>query len=349
MAANKIISVVGARPQFVKAAPVSRALAAAGMTEVIVDTGQHYDARLRRVFFEELGLAEPAYHLAVGSGTHAEQTAAGLLGLERALQDERPDWVLVYGDTNATLAGALAAAKLNLPVAHVEAGLRSYNRTMPEELNRVVTDHLSALLFCPSAAARANLAREGIVAGVFVVGDVMVDSLRWAAARPKPAILPVPPAPYTVATIHRAATTDDPSRLAEALACLSVVPYTVVFPMHPRTREMLRRTGPVPPNVQTCEPLSFVEMIHTVQGAELVLTDSGGLQKEAYLLGKPVITLREETEWTETLAGGWNRLVGTDAARTRAALHEPRTGSPDSTVYGDGQAAAQIVRVLQES
>lgn len=311
----------------------------------MVDTGQHYDERMRRVFFEELRLAEPAIKLEVGSGTHAEQTAAALVGLERAINDVSPVWVLVYGDTNATLSGALAAAKVNVSVAHVEAGLRSFKREMPEEVNRVVVDHLSACLFCPSAAAAQNLSREGIREGVFVVGDVMVDSLRWACEQSRPAGLRLPDRPYAVATLHRPANTDDPAKLQSAMACLAAAGCEVVFPAHPRIRKLLAAVT-LPLNVRPREAFSFVEMVHAVKGAEVVLTDSGGLQKEAYLLGKPVLTLREETEWTETLEGGWNRLVGTDPECVRQALGARRDGSPRADVYGDGRAAERVVHTL---
>lgn len=355
MARLRVFSVVGARPQFIKAAPLSAALRARH-DEFLVHTGQHYDDGMSDVFFRELGIPQPDVNLGVGSGGHAEQTAAMLIPLERLLRDQRPDWVLVYGDTNSTLAGALAAAKLNLRVAHVEAGLRSYNRAMPEEINRVLTDHLSALLLCPTPLAADNLAREGVARGVVVTGDIMTDAVyrSLAAARRQSRVwlrLGLDDGqPYIAATIHRPANTDDPAALAAILAALAALPHPVIFPAHPRTRKMIERAGLSPAGVRLIEPLGYLDMLALVDRAALLITDSGGLQKEAYLLRTPCVTVRTETEWPETVASGWNRLAAaaTDAIRAAAAAAlgaPPPAEHPD--FYGDGQAAARIVAALE--
>jgi UDP-N-acetylglucosamine 2-epimerase len=351
----RVVTVVGARPQFVKAAPVSAALRAAGIDEALVHTGQHYDQAMSGSFFAELALPKPAHNLGVGSGSHAIQTAAMLTGINDVLVAQPPDWVLVYGDTNSTLAGALAAAKLHIPVAHVEAGLRSFDRRMPEEVNRVVTDHVATLCLAPSAVAVDNLAREGIVEGVIDVGDVMVDSvLRVTASLPDLPPLAgsygLLPGTYAVATLHRAATTDDPERLARAIDVLAAVELPVLFSVHPRTAAALQRTGlqrrlDMARNVIAVPPLGYGELIGLVARARVVLTDSGGLQKEAYFVGTQCLTLRAETEWVETLESGWNTLVDLDTARARAALDR---GVPDSrpALYGDGHAAERIAAAL---
>jgi UDP-N-acetylglucosamine 2-epimerase len=352
----RIVSVVGARPQFVKAAPVSAALAGR-VDEVMIHTGQHYDPEMSDTFFAELGLAEPLHHLGAGSGSHAEQTARILTGVERVLQDDRPDAVLVYGDTNSTIAAALAAAKLHVPVAHVEAGLRSFDRGMPEELNRVVTDHLSSLLFAPSPVAVDNLRAEGVTSGVHMVGDVMVDALlrardRVAVPHPVATALGLRAGEYAVATVHRAATTDDPARLRLAVELLSRLELPVIFAVHPRTRGALERAGLLDGMergessvVHLLPPVSYLTMIGLMAGARAVLTDSGGMQKEAYLLGTPCVTLRDQTEWVETVEAGWNTLVGLDAARARAALAS-RAPLERPELYGDGHAAERIVDAL---
>jgi len=347
--AVKIVSIVGARPQFIKAWPVSRALHQAGHTELLVHTGQHYDDTMSRVFFEELGLPEPHINLGIGSGPHGQQTGRMLEALEGVLSNQRPDWVLVYGDTNSTLAGALAAAKLHLPLAHVEAGLRSFNRRMPEEINRVLTDHCADLLFCPTPTAVENLAREGITRGVHLVGDVMHEALLEArqTASERSRILErleLKPRHYFLATVHRAENTDDPSQLAEILQALTDLARQgpVIFPVHPRTRAALARLGwntaphsastapgfpavlrPVPEvDLRLLPPLGYLDMLRLADCARLILTDSGGLQKEAWWLGVPCVTLREETEWVETLDSGANLLAGTNPARIRAAVEQ---------------------------
>jgi len=350
----RVCSIVGARPQFIKAAILSRALAQAGIEEILIHTGQHYDVQLDRIFFEELGLPAPHVHLGVGSGTHAVQTGQMMIRLEAALLalQPKPDWVLVYGDTNSTLAGALVAAKLKLPLAHVEAGLRSFNRFMPEEINRVVTDHLSQLLFAPTPTAVENLRREGITQGVYLTGDVMAEAVRCYAeiARrrvPLESLTTHAPGTYYVATVHRAENTDDPSRLQGIFEGLGQLALPVILPLHPRTRARLDGTIWIPANVELREPVGYLAMLTLVQHARAVLTDSGGLQKEAIWLGIPCITLREETEWVETLEGGWNQLVGADPDRIAAAATRRPTGKP--LLPQTESASAHIAQLLRET
>ena len=316
----KIVTVVGARPQFVKAAPVSRAIQAT-VEEVLVHTGQHYDQMMSDVFFSELGIPEPAYHLGVGSGPHGQQTGRMLEAIEQVIMKENPHWVMVYGDTNSTLAAALASAKLHVPIAHVEAGLRSGRMDMPEEVNRIMTDRLSSMLFCPTDTAEAHLASEGIRDGVHVVGDVMTDAvhdtIRSSAPEPQG---DDGGSPYFAATLHRAENTT-PARLPVALRLLGAVPGTVVLPLHPRTRQAILDQGlTLPANVRSIEPLGYAAMLQLVAGADAVLTDSGGLQKEAVILGTRVVTLRDETEWVETVSIGSNDVVGLDIDLALAAL-----------------------------
>jgi UDP-GlcNAc3NAcA epimerase len=349
----KVLTVVGARPQFIKARPVSAALTTAGITEFLLHTGQHYDPAMSDNFFAELGLRAPDANLGVGSGPHGAQTARMLAGIEEHLLAVRPDWLLIYGDTNSTVAGALAAAKLHIPVAHVEAGLRSHNRRMPEEVNRVVADHLSTRLYCPSAEAAANLAAEGIARGVHIVGDVMHDALRHflplATARSTIlADLGLDTGAYHVATLHRAELTDDPDLLQSVLHTLGSLSKPVVLPLHPRTRarlDALRWSNPAENRLRLVEPLGYLDMLRLVSACDRVLTDSGGLQKEAYWLGRPCITLRAETEWVETVAAGWNHLVGTRADALLAALATP-VPALHPLLYGDGDASARIVTDL---
>ncbi|MCS7081813.1 MAG: UDP-N-acetylglucosamine 2-epimerase (non-hydrolyzing) [Bacteroidetes bacterium] len=350
----RVVTVVGARPQFIKAAPVSRALKAAGIEEILVHTGQHYDLTMDRVFFEELELPEPAQNLEVGSGTHAVQTGLMMMRLEALLLALRPspDWVLVYGDTNSTLAGALVAAKLRLPLAHVEAGLRSYNPRMPEEVNRLVADRLADLLFCPSQQAVENLRTEGITRGVHWTGDVMLDALLFyrdrARERVRPeALVPFEPGSYYLLTVHRAENTDDPDRFRRLLALLGELDRPVVWPLHPRARKQLAAFGlSLPATVYAVEPVGYLAMIRLLEGCHRVLTDSGGLQKEAYWLGRPCLTLRAETEWGETVQEGWNHLVDLDPERLWAALRAPAPASPPRPHYGDGRAAERIAALL---
>jgi UDP-GlcNAc3NAcA epimerase len=357
----KILSVVGARPQFIKAGPVSRALRSApGVEEVLVHTGQHYDENMSAIFFEELALPRPDLELGVGSASHAVQTGRMLEALEPVLRRERPDWALVYGDTNSTLAGALAAAKLGLPVAHVEAGLRSGNRRMPEEINRILADRCSDLLFAPTRAAVANLRREGVPEErIAAVGDVMYDAVLFHAERAEArsralAELGLAPGGYVLATVHRAENTDDPSRLRAILDGLSAVAeeLPVVLPLHPRTRARLGAEATAPAaKLRLLAPVGYLDMLMLEKHAALVATDSGGVQKEAYFQRVPCVTLRGETEWVELVELGWNRLappVSPGAVRdaVRAALRAPRPAAGGASPYGDGRAAEAICRRL---
>lgn len=352
----KVLTVVGARPQFVKAAPVSCALQAAGHDEFLLHTGQHYDPGMSDVFFDELGLPAPSLNLGVGSGTHGQQTAAMLTGIEQALLEQKPDWILLYGDTNSTLAGALAACKLRIPIAHVEAGLRSYNRAMPEEHNRVVTDHCSDLLLCPTPAAVSTLKGEGITRGVYLVGDPMFDAaLQFGAvANERSGILTslgVAAGGFALATLHRPYNTDDPAILGGILRTLSECGETIVLPLHPRTRSRIEQWGLencVFGGLRIVEPLGYLDMLALEQAARLILTDSGGIQKEALFFGKPCVTLRPETEWVETVESGWNMLAGADPERIIAGIaRRDWPGGPAPQLYGDGRAAVKIVEALE--
>jgi UDP-N-acetylglucosamine 2-epimerase len=353
----KVLSVVGARPQFIKAAPVSRALRAAH-TEVLVHTGQHYDDAMSAAFFRDLEMPSPDVDLGVGGGSHGAMTGEMLRRLEPVLLEHEPDGVLVYGDTNSTLAGALAAAKLAYPdgrrpwLAHVEAGLRSFNRRMPEERNRVVADHLADLLLAPTPVAMEHLAREGLAGGAELVGDVMVDAHAWAMER---AGEHLPEAAreldrYVLLTLHRAENVDDPRRLARILDGLDIG-LPVVFPIHPRTRGSLDRSGiALPDNVVALAPVGYLAMVALEAHAHAIATDSGGLQKEAYLAGVPCVTLRSETEWTETVEAGWNRVVDADPRALATALADEafmRRDRPRPPLYGDGRTAARIVAALE--
>jgi len=374
----KIVTIVGARPQFIKAAAVRRALCAFNQSlkarsrkqirEILVHTGQHYDYLMDRVFFEELKLPRPDYHLGAGSGSHAVQTAKMLEGVERVLEKERPEITLVYGDTNSTLAGALAAAKLSIPVAHVEAGLRSYRPSMPEEINRLVADHLAWVLFCPTAQAVRNLSKEGIRNSdktvVENVGDVMYDSILYYSklAEKKSAILKnlnllTPDASrltnYYLATLHRAENTDDPKRLKSILGGLVEIArdLPVVLPMHPRTKKMIgvHRLLKEVKGIKLIDPVSYFDMIKLEKHAMMILTDSGGVQKEAYWFGVPCITLRDETEWGETIRSGWNMLAGTESHQIVKAVKRQKSRrclAGKTGLFGDGKAGEKIIRVL---
>jgi UDP-GlcNAc3NAcA epimerase len=345
----RVLTVIGNRPQFIKAAAVSGPLREVA-EEILVHTGQHYDDALSKVFFDELGLPRPEHRLELGGGTNTAQTSRMLAALAPLLQQEQPALVLVYGDTNSTLAGALAAAQAGIPVAHVEAGMRSYDRTMPEELNRVLTDHASDLLLCSSTAPAETLRGEGVAGEIEVVGDVMVDVAQLlgprAAARTE--VLEragVEPREYVLATAHRAGNVDDPERLAQLVALLEAVPYPVVLPLHPRTAARLQHAALQFERVKTTPPLGYLDFTALLRHAGAVLTDSGGVQKEAYLAGVPCITLRAETEWTETVAAGWNTVVDLDAAAAVAALErEPPAERPP--LYGDGRAGRRVAAAL---
>ncbi len=351
----RVLSVVGARPQFIKAAPVSRALRECH-EEVLVHTGQHYDASMSDCFFRELAIPEPDVNLGVGSGSHGEQTGAMLALLERVILERAPDVVLVYGDTNTTLAGALAAAKLCVPVAHVEAGLRSFDRSMPEEVNRVVVDHVSDVLLCPTATAVENLAAEGVRDGVELVGDVMLDTARFFAegwpVEPVLEAFGVAPGAFYLATVHRAANTDSAGRLTAIVDAFAALDRPVVWPVHPRTAKMLTayrldERAAAAGNIRPVDPLGYRETIGLLRSAAVLLTDSGGMQKEAYFFEVPCVTLRDDTEWVETVASGWNVLVGADAARIAAAVSAARAPAEHPAFYGDGHAAAKVVFALE--
>jgi len=362
MKMKTVLSVVGARPQFIKAAAVSRALKRAGLREVLVHTGQHYDRNLSRVFFRELDIPEPDVNLGIGSGGHGAQTGRMLEALERVIARERPDWVLVYGDTNSTLAGALAAAKLRVPLAHVEAGLRSFNRAMPEELNRVVADHAADLLLAPTRAAVANLRREGVPPGrIALTGDVMYDVALYygdKAGRASRVLdeLDLRPRGYVLATVHRAENTDDRARLLALFGALRRLArdLPVVMPVHPRTRKALARAGwRGAGGLRLIEPVGYLDMVCLERSARLIATDSGGVQKEAYFYSVPCVTLRAETEWVELVAAGWNRLVPpTSAGRVHRALRAMVEGfrrPPRPRLYGNGRAAEAVVRHLRRA
>lgn len=358
----KIVTVVGARPQFIKAAAVSRVLRRAHQ-EILVHTGQHYDANMSDVFFEELHIPRPDYALGVGSGSHGKQTGEMLAKIEEVLLKEKPNAVLVYGDTNSTLAGALAASKLCIPVAHVEAGLRSFNRAMPEEQNRVLTDHISTLLFAPTETAVTHLREEGITSGVQLVGDVMCDALYYYRNLAGQAyaengltelddLFPHPPEiaeNWILATIHRAENTDGIQNLSQILAAFEQMPAPVIFPVHPRTvglvRTLFRRENYR--NIRFVQPVGYLHMLWLAGHARRIVTDSGGLQKEAYLLGVPCVTVREQTEWVETVASGWNTLAHADTVDILAKVTASAPTGDRPALYGDGHAAEKITRGLE--
>jgi UDP-N-acetylglucosamine 2-epimerase len=354
--------VVGNRPQFVKAAAVSRHLRESA-DEVLVHTGQHYDRELSEIFFEELGLPPPDHQLGVGSGSHAEQTGAIMVGLESLVREIDPDAMLVYGDTNSTLGGAIVAAKERVPLAHVEAGMRSFNRSMPEEINRVLTDSVSELLLCSTEVAVRNLEDEGLGEGAALVGDVMADvALTFGpiAERRSDALerLGLDPGGFCVATAHRAGNVDDPARLGQLVEVLTraaeVAP--VIFPVHPRTRARLEAAGALDDlerrGIRVIDPLGYLDITAMVRASRAVITDSGGLQKEAFLASVPCVTMREETEWVETVEAGWNRLVGLDPEAAAAALEElPRPGertSPAAEMYGGGKAGERVAAAISD-
>ena len=352
----KVLTVVGARPQFIKLAPVSRYLRR-WHREVLVHTGQHYDDNLSEVFFRELEIPAPDYNLGVGSGTQGRQTGEMMIRLEEVLEREAPQAAIVYGDTNSTLAGALVAAKRHVPLLHVEAGLRSGNRAMPEELNRVLTDHVSDILCCPTETALRNLAREGLIRGAHLTGDVMYDAVLHNAgiARQRSGILArlgLEVKGYLLATIHRAENTDDPARLRGIVAALNALPGPIALPLHPRTRKVLAQQGlALAAHVLVLEPVGYLDMLALEMNARLILTDSGGVQKEAYFLAVPCVTLRDETEWVETVEAGWNTLAGAETQRILAAASAsgaaPRApAAGGATLFGDGRAHVKIVDLL---
>ena len=349
----KIATVIGARPQFIKAAAVSRVLRTQHQ-EILIHTGQHYDANMSEIFFEELHIPRPEYNLGIGSGRHGKQTGAILEQVEEVLITETPDALLVYGDTNSTLAGALAASKLHIPVIHIEAGLRSFNRRMPEEINRVMTDHLSNWLFCPTETAVKNLTAEGITEGVYKNGDVMFDAFLYnlELAKEKSNVLQtlgLIAKSFILCTIHRAENTDDPKRLTQILKAISQIPLPVVLPLHPRTRKIAQQLGlnTLLEQVKVIEPVGYLDMITLEANALKLVTDSGGVQKEAYFASVPCITMRDETEWVETVEVGWNRLTGADEEKILDAVGSfiPPENHPE--IFGDGHAAEQFVNALE--
>jgi UDP-GlcNAc3NAcA epimerase len=357
----KIVTIIGARPQFIKAATVSRALRQhEDVREVLVHTGQHFDDNMSEVFFREMGIPDPAYHLGIHGGTHGKMTGQMLEKIEEVLLAEKPDWVLVYGDTNSTLAGALAAVKLHIPLAHVEAGLRSYNRRMPEEINRVLTDHASDLLFAPTLQAVDNLTKEGLDAQkIRRVGDVMCDAAKYFSAQAESGSkvlerLQLSSKSYVLATLHRAENTEDAGRLSDLLACLNSAAeeMPVVLPLHPRTQQAIERMGlaqKLSSGIKLIEPVGYLDMVMLEMHARVVATDSGGVQKEAYFHRTPCITLREETEWVELVDSGWNVLAGRDVVKFKAAFRaalDKRLPEWSADLYGDGHAAEDILRQL---
>jgi UDP-GlcNAc3NAcA epimerase len=349
----KIVTILGARPQFIKAAVVSSAFNS-HFEEILVHTGQHYDPNMSDVFFEELTIPKPKYHLNIGSGSHGAMTGAMLKEIEQVLETEKPDFVMVYGDTNSTLAGALAASKMLIPVIHVEAGLRSFNKTMPEEQNRILTDHLSKLLFAPTQTAVKNLQQEGISKGVHLVGDVMYDGILHfrEIARQKSTILPtlgLSEKEYILCTVHRAENTNDPERLKSIINGLNTVHEKMVLPLHPRTQKYLQTYGiQLAEHIQVIDPLGYLDMVMLESAAKKIVTDSGGIQKEAFFLGVPCITLREETEWVETVENGWNALVGADSEKINKTIVSFRPVTTQGKFFGDGNAVQRMIAIIKE-
>ncbi len=349
----RFASIVGARPQFVKVALVSKILRQQH-EELIIHTGQHYDYALSTQFFNELAIPEPDYYLGCGSASHAVQTARMLIALEEVLTKERIDWVIVYGDTNSTLAAALVAAKLHIPIAHIEAGLRSFNRAMPEEINRIVTDHLASRLFCPTETARQQANREGLFQGVEFVGDVMYDMLLQMQSKLDDRInlllpeLHIASQKYVLTTVHRAVNTDDSTATNAIAQALNKIEMPVIFPMHPRTRACLQSYNiQLKKHIQVIEPVGYLDMLALQRAAYRIITDSGGIQKEAFLQGVPCVTLRDETEWMETVQLGWNVLVGTQWQRILEALARPAPQPARQNPFGQGDAAIRIVQSWQ--
>lgn len=355
----KIVTIVGARPQFIKAAAVSRAIRInyrGQIDEIIVHTGQHHDDNMSQVFFDELDIPRPAYNLEIAGGSHGAMTGRMIEAIERVLIKEAPDWVLIYGDTNSTLAGALAAAKLNISIGHVEAGLRSFNMSMPEEVNRILSDRIATLLFCPTLNAVKNLFSEGISTGVHNVGDVMYDvALHYGeAARTKSTILSrlkVKEGSFALATCHRAENTDDTARLREI--CLGLADtaesFSVILPLHPRTRKLINNDEFMTTCLQKVvivDPLPFLDMIALEQAARVIITDSGGIQKEAAFFGVPCITMRDETEWVETVELGWNKLVGASRELIASSALSAMAVDTHSSPYGSGKASEQLLSLM---
>lgn len=355
----KILTVIGARPQFIKACMLSNSFKTdSRIQEVMVHTGQHYDENMSDIFFEQLNLPKPNFYLGVGSGLHGKQTGKMLIDLERVMIDVNPDLVLVYGDTNSTLAGGLAASKLHIPVAHVESGLRSFNKNMPEEINRIVTDHLAHLLFCPSHSAVENLKREGIEKGVYLTGDIMYDAVLHFKRRALQQstileTLSLTKRKYYLATIHRAENTDNPKRLKSILQAFQQLDMEIILPLHPRTKQKINQFGLAEflssSPIKVVEPLHYFDMLAVASQANVILTDSGGIQKEAYMLRVPCLTLRDETEWVETVQSGWNQLVGADRHLIIDALEQLQVPKHHPQLFGDGNASKNIIEVLRQN
>jgi UDP-GlcNAc3NAcA epimerase len=350
----KILHIVGARPQFVKAAMVSRAWKAPE-SEFLLHTGQHYSEQMSRLFFDELNLRRPDINLEVGSHYHAEQTGRMLLGIDQYIEKIQPDHIMIYGDTNSTLAGALAASKRGILLSHVEAGLRSYNRSMPEEINRMVSDHVSNLLFCPTELGVKNLLKEGITTNVHFVGDVMADALfsfiKVSETNSKILdTLDLQPKGYVLATAHRSGNVDDKGNLAQIISGLQSIDKPVILPLHPRTKKMLKEFGlSFSGNVRVIDPVGYLDMLLLEKNAECILTDSGGVQKEAYLFGVRCITMRDETEWKETISTGWNVLTGANAEKICANYNNFHPAGNKPEIYGSGDAADKIVQIIKSS
>ncbi|QBM16390.1 non-hydrolyzing UDP-N-acetylglucosamine 2-epimerase [Idiomarina abyssalis] len=351
---QKILTIIGARPQFIKASVVSKIIQQSeGVEEIVLHTGQHFDTNMSDVFFNQLGIPKPGVQLDIHGGNHGEMTGRMLIEIERALLEKKPDRVLVYGDTNSTLAGALAAAKLHIPVAHVEAGLRSFNMQMPEEINRILTDQVSDLLFCPTTAAVTNLSNEGFnnkPAKVTQVGDVMQDAALLFAEKASRPVGGALPDNFVLATLHRAENTDSPVRLAEIVSALNeihVKQAPVVLPLHPRTRKLIAQQG-LSLDVHLIDPVGYFEMVWLLDHCDLVLTDSGGVQKEAFFFGKACVTMRDQTEWVELVEAGANELVGANTSRIINAVKRDlgRRVSDSEQLYGGGEAASRIVEEL---
>nr|WP_294858265.1 UDP-N-acetylglucosamine 2-epimerase (non-hydrolyzing) [uncultured Fluviicola sp.] len=349
----KIVTILGARPQFIKASAVSF-LFGSHFDEILVHTGQHYDANMSDVFFNELGIPKPSHHLTIGSGSHGAMTGAMLTAIETVLLEEKPDFVMVYGDTNSTLAGALAASKLLIPVIHVEAGLRSFNKAMPEEQNRILTDHISDILFAPTQTAIQNLKNEGIVKGVHLVGDVMYDGILHFTeiAKKKSTILSdldLPEKQFILCTIHRAENTNNRERLKAIFNGLNAAKELIVLPLHPRTRKYIAEYGiSIAEHIRLIDPVGYLDMIRLESAAKKIVTDSGGVQKEAFFLEVPCVTLRDETEWIETVENGWNVMVGTDEKKIVEAILNFKPDSIPQKHFGSGNAAQMMIEKIKE-
>lgn len=351
----KIMTIAGTRPQLVKIGAVSRILRES-FDEVLVNTGQHYDYKMAGVFFDELKIPKPDYDLGIGSDSHGRQTGRMMISVEEVVEKEKPAAILVYGDTNSTLAGATVAAKLHIPIIHIEAGLRSYNKSMPEEINRILTDHISTLLFTPTDNAGDNLRKEGIEEGVYQVGDVMFDAVKFNIGLAEERYIlkdfDLEEKKYILGTIHRADNTDNPERLQAILEAFAKVDETVYLPLHPRTKKMIEESGfnsivEKSNNIKIVEPISYLEMLFLEKNARAIVTDSGGVQKEAYFAKVPCLTLRDQTEWVETIETGWNQLVNPLTDDLAAKLSDLTVGESIENLYGDGHAAQKITSILK--